>query len=122
MSESGSRWIDWSRYVLIFVGVAYLGLGVVMAPLYTLILSIDGEGGGGSVVMGLVLGAMMLGLGVVFGALNFAAAWGLKRQAKWAWVLTVFLGVLYLPSGCLPFGAVLLYAMLSAPGRARFGM
>jgi uncharacterized membrane protein (DUF2068 family) len=69
------------------------------------------------VPVGIVVGL----IGVGFGALNVVAAWGLGQRRKWAWVVAVILTFLYLPSGCMPLGAVMAWGLLvDAPTRREF--
>ena len=57
-----------------------------------------------------------------FGGLNIVAAIGLGRRAYWGWLLALVVGAIYVPSGCLPFGAVIVYALLRADARLAFGV
>lgn len=113
-----SRTITWAQVTLVFVGVCYMLLGVVMVPLFPMMAAADGNElpAGLSLIFSLFILAVAGG----FGLLNFVAAWGLGRRAKWAWIMTLILGGIYAPSGCMPFGVFLLYAMLNAEGRAQF--
>jgi hypothetical protein len=52
---------------------------------------------------------------------NFAAAVGLRRRKKWAWIAALVLAALYATSICLPFGAVIGYALLRGDVRRQFG-
>ena len=57
-----------------------------------------------------------------FGALNLLAAVGLSRRAFWGWVLALIVGGIYVPTACLPFGAVIVYALLREDARLAFGV
>lgn len=118
MTEPKSRFITWSQITLVFVGVCYILLGIVMVPLFPLMAAEDGAELPPALSWG--FGLFILLVSGAFGLLNFVAAWGLGRRAKWAWIMTLILGGIYAPSGCMPFGAFLLYAMLNAEGRAQF--
>ncbi len=100
-----SPWIKWSRICLIFVGICYCALGIVFSPL----LFLDPEV---PLAFQLLMVALLLVVGVGVGVVNFLAAWGLGRGNKWGWIVTIILGATYAPSGCLPFGVLLLVAML----------
>jgi hypothetical protein len=63
----------------------------------------------------------MAGFSVVVAVANFAAAVGLSRGAKWAFIATLVLAALYVTSICFPFGGVMLYALLRRDVRERFG-
>ena len=107
---------------LIFTGVCYVLLGAVMGFMLGPIMGLEQRPGAPPMpdafltVMGVVMFVMCAG----FGAANFVAAWGLARGAKWAWFVTVIVGGIYAPSGCLPFGVVLLYGMLNERTRKTF--
>ena len=100
------------------VGVLWLGGGFyVFAGLFSLvfmaapILAGPRAGAGEGAILfifGLVFLVMMGG----FAFANFAAAWGLKRRKKWAWIVALIVGAIYAPSACLPFGLLILYALL----------
>lgn len=105
-----SPWIKWSRVCLIFVGICYCALGIVFSP----VIFLDPEV---PLLFQLAIVAMLLVVGVGVGVVNFLAAWGLGRGARWAWITTIILGATYAPSGCLPFGVLLLIAMLRADVR-----
>lgn len=108
-----SPWVFRSQLTLGFCGVSYVLLGVGLPVLMTLPMMMDPSMPAEvAVLFGGIFGVVSLVMGVGIGLVNFAAAWGLGRRAKWAWFLTVALGGLYAPSICLPFGAVLLYGML----------
>ena len=108
-----SPWIKWTRICLIFVGICYCGLGIVFSPL----VFVDPEM---PLAFQLFFVALLLVFGVGIGAVNFAAAWGLAKGAKWAWITTVILGATYAPSGCLPFGVLILIAMLKTDVREAY--
>ena len=101
-----SPWIKWTRICLIFVGICYVALGILFTPFLFLDPEIP-------LALQLIFAALLLLVGVGVGIVNFLAAWGLGRGAKWAWVVTIILGATYAPSGCLPFGVFFLIAMLN---------
>ena len=58
------------------------------------------------------VGVLMFVLGGGFGVVNFVAAWGLGARKMWGFIAALVLAAMYLPSGCMPFGAVLGYGLL----------
>ena len=108
-----SPWVKWTRVCLIFVGICYCALGIVFSP----VIFLDPEL---PLAFQLFFVALLLLFGVGIGIVNFVAAWGLGRGAKWAWITTVILGATYAPSGCLPFGVLFLIAMLKTDVREAF--
>jgi hypothetical protein len=114
-----ATWVGHAQSVLWFVGACYVLLGIVFMPLYGWGMSQDMPPEVG-VPFAIVTGLLGLVCCGGFGVVNFVAAWGLGLRAKWAWILTLCLGAIYLTSACLPFGAVLLYAMLEDNGRKLF--
>ena len=114
-------WIGRCRTALFVVGGLFLLLGLVNGPLATLSVWTDPDTSVvAATVITLVASAMAFCLWGLFAAVNFAAAAGLKRGARWGWFLTVGLGLLYLMSCCLPFGVVLLIGTLNENTRTRF--
>lgn len=114
-------WVRTARYLLIFIGVSYLFLGLVMALGFMLnadtLAAGDGQlpswffsltGGFGGCCSG------------AFGIFNFVAASGLSNGRKWAWYLGLVLGAMYIPSGCLPLGALIVFGLMRDSTRARF--
>jgi hypothetical protein len=116
-------WVTVSQAVLVFCGVSYLLIGVLgglgMGLAFSMDPTIDPALG---VPFGIGFGVMMFLMGAFFGGLNFVAAWGLKSRAKWAWIMTLVLGAIYAPSGCMPLGMLLLFGMLNDKTRKNFGM
>lgn len=43
---------------------------------------------------------------------GFLAAWGLGKRKRWAWIVALLVGALYIPNTCLPFGAMVLVTLL----------
>ncbi|MEZ4238615.1 MAG: hypothetical protein R3F59_21185 [Myxococcota bacterium] len=120
---TGDPWITACRGVLWFTGACYLLLGLASGPLFGFATMVDPETKAPpeiALVAGAVGGGVMLVVCGGIAAVNFAAAWGLVRGRMWAWVLTLIVGGIYAPSGCLPFGAVLLYGVLNERTRKRF--
>lgn len=122
MHEQPLPWITAARWTLIITGVFYVLFGIALGPtpLMRMILESDGKEIPDSLFYG--IGAVVLVLCGGIGVANFVAAWGLKNRRKWAWVLTVIFGGLYAPSGCLPFGVILLVATLREDARIAFGI
>ena len=107
--------LKFAQWTLWFCGAMYilLGLGLVLAfSLPLVIASSQQSGAEGGIVMAIVMALVMFAVCGGIAAANFAAAWGLGKRKGWAWVLTLIIGALYAPSGCMPLGALLLYAML----------
>lgn len=110
-------WVERSRMVLNLVGAAYLLLGLVGGPAYGLLFSQDPTlPASFGYVMGGIVGCTGIGMGLA----NFVASWGLGQRAKWAWIAAVVLGAMYLPSGCMPFGGLVLYGLLQDDSRKAF--
>ncbi len=118
MMDPGVRY---TKYALWFCGVMYGLLGVTTGPAMGLLStsdpSIDPAMGQ---MMGLVVTVVTLAVCIGFGLVNFMAAWGLSVGGKWAWILTLVLGATYLPSGCMPVGAVVMWGMLNEQTRKLF--
>ena len=102
-------WIKFSVVTLWFCGAIYVLIGLV-GVIFGALPALSSARGGAA--FGVLFGGMFLLVGVGCGIGNFVAAVGLARRRKWAWIVTVIIGGIYAPSGCLPFGAILLYAML----------
>ncbi len=116
LAASELPWIRYARTTLQIVGVGYIVLGLATAPLIYFSFMSDPDiattlGGAGPAIA-ISIAAFTLLFAVGLGALNFFAASGLRYGRKWSWFATLILGLLYVPSLCLPFGAILLYAML----------
>ncbi|MEE2828972.1 MAG: hypothetical protein VX498_07280 [Myxococcota bacterium] len=115
------KWVTWSRWSLWFCGACYLLLGPLLATFLGAIVSMDPSFNEEAGLMATRAFAIGVGaIGVVVGALNFIVAAGLKRGRKWAWFGAIILGGTYAPSGCLPFGVLLLYAMFQKDVRRAF--
>lgn len=107
-----------ARFTLGFVGLCYVGIGFGMGPF---VLAMD-SGSSDPMPLGLKIAFVLVGLlvGLVVAAFNFLAAWGLGRTRRWAWLLALVLGAIYLPSACLPFGAVIVAALVRDPVRKAY--
>lgn len=109
--------------IALWVAAAFYGLlGLAMPPLLYMSFSLDPDFQGDPAApwFGAVFGAFGgLCCGGV-GVLNAAVAVGLGRGSKWAWIGGLILGGMYLPSICLPFGAVIYLALLQTEARALF--
>lgn len=111
-------WVGRSRTILKLGGTFFVLLGLLGGPVGTSGLWVRSDVSVGMAV-GLTFLATLVALGLfgTVGVLNFVAAAGLKRGARWGWILTVLVGLLYTLSACMPFGLLLLYGMLN--GRTR---
>lgn len=114
-SPAGARWVRITQGTLVFVGLTYFLLGIVMVPLAPFMLE-TGEGDPFAMAFAAVMFLVCAG----FGAFNLVVVWGLGSRAKWAWIAGLILGAMYAPSGCMPFGALILYGLLNADGKAEF--
>jgi ABC-type glycerol-3-phosphate transport system permease component len=90
-----------------FCGVVYLLLGLFI-PSFLLTLSAEDNFGPREATTLVVVFGVALACAVG----NFVVAWALARRKSWAWIAAVVIGGLYAPSGCVIFGAVILYALL----------
>ena len=113
--------IGYARSVLSFCGAVYLALALLLGPLLSAPLLLDDGAGTGLKVAMLAFNSL---LAVVFSGgfavVNFVAGSGLARGKKWAWVVAIGLGAIYLASACFPFGAVVLYGVLNEKTRKLF--
>lgn len=112
-------WVRWSRYLLMLIGVGYILIGLGIAISFLLRDVPEVEGGAPTWIYPLSGGVGGCCTGV-FGIFNFVAANGLSNGRKWAWYLSILLGAMYVPSCCLPFGALIVYGLLRDTTRARF--
>ncbi|MCB9686431.1 MAG: hypothetical protein H6735_15425 [Alphaproteobacteria bacterium] len=114
-------WVGRSRTILKVGGTFFLVVGVLSGPLSTSAVWVQPDV---SVVMALGVTFLAtlaaLGLFATVGILNFVASAGLKRGARWGWILTVLIGLLYTVSLCMPFGLALLYGMLNERTRKSY--
>jgi hypothetical protein len=114
-------WVNRSRYTLWFCGVVYVLFGLTLGPATATPMFLDPTMDPTfPIVFGVVMTLFSLVLCGGFGLLNFVAAAGLARGAKWGWILALVIGAMYLPSVCVPFGAILLYGMLNDRTRKLF--
>jgi hypothetical protein len=110
-------WLKWTLLVLRFVGVAYIALGVCMGGVLLIPAMFVGspdappELADQAIVYG-VMAPFMLLFSIAIGVVNFVVASALAKRKPWAWIGALILGGIYAPSICLPFGAVILYALL----------
>lgn len=105
-----------------FVGGAYLVLIPVFGLLFTVGIQSDPTAPPEAQEFGVAMAVLVGVISVPVAVLNFAAAVGLARQRKWAWFVAMGLALLYAPSICLPFGVVMLMALLNAEVRREFGV
>ncbi|MEZ4316756.1 MAG: hypothetical protein R3F61_04615 [Myxococcota bacterium] len=109
--EYDGPWILVSQGVLVFTGGVYLLLGLFTGGIYTLLPLLMVNDDPGMLIM-IPFGILMLLLGLVVGGANLAAAYGLGQRTMWGYVIALIMAALYLPSGCMPFGALLAYGLL----------
>lgn len=106
---------------LVLCSLCYVVLGVLLGPLGGMAFLLDDPGSPpmpAAVQLGFSILIVVICLGVAL--LNCLAAFGLARRAKWAWFLSVILGVMYAPSLCMPFGLAILLPLFSEKTRAAF--
>ncbi|MCA9488266.1 MAG: hypothetical protein KC621_00015 [Myxococcales bacterium] len=114
-------WIGRSRTVLALGGTFFVLVGVLSGPLATSGVWVQPDLSVGMAVgMTFLATLASLGLFATVGVLNFVASAGLKRGARWGWILTVLIGVLHTLSMCMPFGLFLLYGMLNERTRKSY--
>ncbi|MBN2194463.1 MAG: hypothetical protein JW751_16720 [Polyangiaceae bacterium] len=120
-SRQNERWLLAAEVCLAIVGGCYLlfALGGLAAAVVVPFTELPQQDAGAWVLVG--YGALLCVIGVALTALNFAAMVGVRRRTKWGYVLGLGLAVLYLPSGCLPFGIVIGWALFQEPNRKTFG-
>jgi hypothetical protein len=114
-------WVGYARMALWFCGVVYFLFGLTLGPLMAMPFLMDPtlpENMG--VILAVVFTVVTLVICGGFGLLNFVAAAGLGRGARWGWILALVVGAIYLPSACVPFGAVIMYGMLNDRTRKLF--
>ena len=110
-----------TRACLWFCGAVYVILGLFGAPWAWFMFTLDPEIPDElAVPMGIGFAAVMLVLCGGIGALNIAAAVGLGSGRRWAWVVAIVLGGMYVTSACLPFGAIMLYQLLQEDVRKAY--
>lgn len=113
MSDQIEKWIDYARYTLIFCWVCYVFLAFLGFPIAYLATLEDRTLSDDEKLLFIgILGGLLFVISIIIGVLNFAVSDGLKKRRKWAWIGGLILGILYVPSACLPFGGVILYAMI----------
>jgi hypothetical protein len=113
-------WIGYARSTLWFCGLVYIVLGLALGPLMGLPMLSDPDTRTMGIVLTLVYTVVCLVFCGGFGVFNLAAASGLGRGKKWAWIAAVAIGGIYAPSACCLFGVVLLYGMLNDKTRRLF--
>lgn len=109
-------WMRASRALLWAIGTCYLLIGTATAAL----MLVAAPAASSDVESMIMVGVITVVCVPVAGA-NFAAAVGLRRRKKWAWIAALVLAALYATSICLPFGAVIGYALLRGDVRRQFG-
>jgi uncharacterized membrane protein YdcZ (DUF606 family) len=93
--------------------VCYVFLSLIGFPIAYLIASEDRafDQPAEDIIFTVIMGSLIFLVSIVVSFLNFVVAYGLKKRRKWAWIGGLILGVLYTPSICFPFGAVILFAL-----------
>lgn len=110
-------WLKRALMTLRFVGVAYIVLGVCMSVVFLSPLLLVSQGSsadrlGDEAIVNAAMAPVMLVFCIAFGVVNFVVASALAKRKGWAWFGALLLGLMYAPSICLPFGGILLYALL----------
>ena len=67
-------------------------------------------------------GALFGSACVIFATVNFLAAWGLARRAKWGWIVAVVLSGLYATSACFPLGVLMLVGLFKRESKDACGL
>lgn len=111
--------LRYARWSLVFCGTMYVLLGLGFSGLFILMPLLEPQKGF-PLLFGAVLGFFALLLCAGLGVVNFLVARDLARGRKWAWIGGLILGALYAPSICLPFGVLILYALLRESIRRAF--
>jgi hypothetical protein len=112
-----------ARASLVFCAFMYAILGVSLGPMGGLAWLSESDGTEMPGAFHLVFGLIMLVVCLGVAAVNIAAAWGLgDTSRKWAWWVALILGMIYVPSACLPFGLAIVMPLISKEARARFGV
>lgn len=106
-------WVRTTRYILWFCGATYVLLGLAIGPVLAVLPTLEDNPDAPPFVVSAILGLFATLVSVVVGAVNFVAASGLARGTKWGWILSVILGGIYAPSGCMLFGVLILYGLLN---------
>lgn len=108
---------------LLTSALGYVVLGIVLGPVGGMAWMMDDpyrEPLPPSIMM--IFSAIMVAVCVGVAILNVVAVVGLRRRAKWGWFLSLVLGLIYLPSLCLPFGLAIFLPLLQAEVREAFGL
>jgi len=93
-------WITAVWWTLVGSGIIYLMVGLAAGPL----LALREAQESGEPLLAVLFGVIFfVGCGG-FAAVNFVAAWGLDRRAKWAWIVALLVGGMYAASACCLFG------------------
>ncbi len=109
---SNDSYFKWAIRSIWFCGTCYLLLGLLCPASMILLYSVAPAGGGDEQIVNLITGIVMFPVGVACAIGNFVVASALKKRKKWAWIGGLIIGLLYAPSGCMPFGALILYGLL----------
>ncbi|MFO0659144.1 MAG: hypothetical protein U0165_04850 [Polyangiaceae bacterium] len=111
-------WLQFTRIVLFCNGLFYLPL-IVFSPFHFYDMAVHA-----SIPERRAIFCVVLLISLVFcGGLSlasFSAAWGIVRRKRWAWIIAVISGGLYVPSCLFPIGAVMLYGLLRDHVRRAF--
>ena len=92
-------------------GVVYIPVGVFMPALFLEDFVMDDIAPSRAMVFGAIwIISFLISLACALG--NFVVAWALQKRKSWGWVAAIIVGAIYAPSTCLPFGVLILVAML----------
>ena len=105
------RWFRAVGPILWVGGAAYLLFGLCF-PFMMVAQVVERGAGAEPPAPVLVMSLVFFVVGAGFAAVHFAIARGLARRKKWAWMGATIIGAIYAPSGCLPIGVLILWAML----------
>lgn len=111
-------WLNATCVTLGFCGLCYLPL-IIIGPIQLSYMSNHASLAEHNLKFVVTLIVFAIVCGGVFVA-SMVTAWGIRRGKRWAWIMGVVFGGLYLPSCCLPFGAMILYGLLRENSRRLF--
>ena len=91
-------------------GVVYILLGAFIPVLFIEDFMDDIASSRAMVFGAIWIISFLISLACALG--NFVVAWALQKRKSWGWVAAIIVGAIYAPSTCLPFGVLILVAML----------
>lgn len=116
-----SIWIRLAQGTLAFVGLAYGLMTLTLVPLMMAMPFVDPELAHDPEPVKWMISSFMGVFGCVcvggYATLPVLAVVGLQRRALWGWVIGLIIGAMLTPSGCMPFGALILVGLLHPEGR-----